>query len=327
MEKNFATNVSSNCFQSRVKSKMGTVQNVVFNAVGLSKRFPTSVFVGLAFHRAHRRAAIIDKLRTPNAAPSSADHSISPGQQKFAGARLGAFYFTFFGVVGVRTPLLPLWLQSVARLDPGQIGAALVAMQLCQLAASPLLAILADYIKNPRGLVIALTLAASLMSISLILLTQSRTHKVWMVVLSSTLCSASLPLSESMSQSVLGPGSPKYGRVRMWGSLGFMITSTFVAQAATRRGNWIILYFLAGFMALTAGAAMLQPTPSIPSTSIESKSAGNLFDVPKLLGNPVFALGMSTAALLQATHAMYYGFGSIAFSSAGHSGGTIGLLW
>lgn len=47
----------------------------------------------------------------------------------------------------------------------------------------------------------------------------------------------------------------------------------------------------------------------------------------KLLTCPVFALAVLSAATLQASHAMYYCFGTISFQTAGYAGGTIGLLW
>ena len=59
---------------------------------------------------------------------------------------------------------------------------------------------------------------------------------------------------------MLGEGSPIYGRVRLWGSVAFMVASTLVGQAVTTYGNHVILWALAGTAAFTAVAAMLQPS-------------------------------------------------------------------
>jgi hypothetical protein len=60
-------------------------------------------------------------------------------------------------------------------------------------------------------------------------------------------------------------------RVRLWGSIAFMVASTLVGQAASSYGNHVILWALAGTAAFTAVAAMLQP-PMPAATKPESSN-------------------------------------------------------
>jgi MFS transporter, PPP family, 3-phenylpropionic acid transporter len=46
-----------------------------------------------------------------------------------------------------------------------------------------------------------------------------------------------------------------------------------------------------------------------------------------LLRNPAFLAGIAAASLVQASHALYYGFSTIDWQAAGYDGGVIGALW
>ena len=69
-----------------------------------------------------------------------------------------------------------------------------------------------------------------------------------------------------------------------------------------------------------AGAALIAPAvPSVP----KSPGAGFL----KLLRIPALRRLMLVSALLQGSHALYYGFGTLHWQAAGLGAGLIGALW
>jgi hypothetical protein len=72
--------------------------------------------------------------------------------------RLISFYSGFFAYIGIRTPLLPVWLQQVKGLASTQIGLVLSCMQFAAVITVPLMAFLADSIGKPRTVIIALGL-------------------------------------------------------------------------------------------------------------------------------------------------------------------------
>jgi PPP family 3-phenylpropionic acid transporter len=45
------------------------------------------------------------------------------------------------------------------------------------------------------------------------------------------------------------------------------------------------------------------------------------------LRNPAFLMAIAAASLVQASHALYYGFSTIDWQAAGYDGGVIGALW
>jgi len=62
-------------------------------------------------------------------------------------------------------------------------------------------------------------------------------------------------------------------------------------------------------------------------TGVEAGKGGGAGDVLKLLTNKPFLLAVLCGGCLQASHAMYYAFGTLSFAAQGYSGGVIGLLW
>lgn len=82
--------------------------------------------------------------------------------QVLAESRLGLFYGGYFGLVGVRTTMLPVWLQSVAGVPMGSIGLVLGMTQLGSVLSGPVFGMVADLVKNSRTLVISLTLVLPL---------------------------------------------------------------------------------------------------------------------------------------------------------------------
>jgi PPP family 3-phenylpropionic acid transporter len=56
-------------------------------------------------------------------------------------------------------------------------------------------------------------------------------------------------------------------------------------------------------------------------------AAAKAASVRTLLRAPVLLWGVAAASLIQASHAVYYGFSALDWKAAGFDGGTIGVLW
>ena len=72
----------------------------------------------------------------------------------------------------------------------------------------------------------------------------------------------------------------------------------------------------------TAAALALVPLNSEPAggAPVHASATG-------LLRNPAFLVAIAAASLVQASHALYYGFSTIDWQAAGYDGGVIGALW
>jgi PPP family 3-phenylpropionic acid transporter len=72
----------------------------------------------------------------------------------------------------------------------------------------------------------------------------------------------------------------------------------------------------------TAAALALAPLNTEPAGGAPTHTLAT-----GLLRNPVFLVAIASASLVQASHALYYGFSTIDWQTAGYDGGAIGALW
>jgi len=262
--------------------------------------------------------------------------------------RLGLFYGAFFGVAGIRTPFLPVWLGQACSLSTTQISFILSWTRLGRILTGPLFGLLADLLRAPRTLALVFATGSTLLH-ALLLQSHSYASTALLLVLASSLYAATLPLVESLALSTLGGQASKYGRVRVWGSVTFLLATAGIGAAQQHLGVGAIMWGIvlgsaavaavtlllpqgkrsppkaeAGAAAAAAASASPQGRPSLPSGS---PWRATLADFWVLVTDRVFALALASAACLQCSHVLYYNFGSIAFQMAGHSGTAVGLLW
>jgi len=132
---------------------------------------------------------------------------------------------------------------------------------------------------------------------------------------------ASLPLIEVqvMHHTRHKPGA--YGRVRLWGSLGFIASVTALGPVLDLAGPWWILPAL---LVLMAGIWLYSLT--LP----ESEMQGRLEHAGPFLGvvlRPEILAFLLACMLMQVSHGPYYTFYSIYLESHGYSKTLIGFLW
>jgi PPP family 3-phenylpropionic acid transporter len=112
--------------------------------------------------------------------------------------------------------------------------------------------------------------------------------------------------------------------VRLWGSAAFIAGSlgagVLLDTIAARDLIWLLL---AGMVVTAAAALALAPlAPRAASTRAGAPSSARA-----LLRAPAFLAASAAAGLVQASHAVYYGFSALAWQAAGLDGAAIGALW
>jgi MFS transporter, PPP family, 3-phenylpropionic acid transporter len=135
-----------------------------------------------------------------------------------------------------------------------------------------------------------------------------------------------IPISEAtLAYRVSSGGSldvARYGRVRMWGSLGFVgavTASGFVLQSAGLRAFPVLVV---GLLALLLAACWRLPASSEPAHA-QSAPIGVL----AVLRQPVVAWFFVGVFLTVLAHTSLYAFYSLYLASLGYGKGQIGLLW
>jgi PPP family 3-phenylpropionic acid transporter len=112
-----------------------------------------------------------------------------------------------------------------------------------------------------------------------------------------------------------------YGRVRLWGSVGFIAATATMGVLLDYVSDRAILYgVLAAFAATTAAAF------GIPAAA-DSRRGTAAITLGALLHRREFLLFYGACLLMQLGHGTYYGFFSIALEGQGFSASAIGALW
>src|SRR5438552_1477974 len=246
--------------------------------------------------------------------------SSSPGGAGRAAVyvRLSLFYTTFLGMGGITLPFWPTWLQSRG-LDSAAIGLLLSVPMWVRVASTPLLARLADRRAAAKPILV-LTLVAALACFCLFAISHGFWALLAVTFFANSLYGSVLPLGESISLSACRDHRLDYGRARLWGSISFILVAVAAGQLlAGRSPDWILWLTLLGF-ALTIAAALALPGRR---AAAPPSSAGLL----SLIGNRRFCLAVVASGLIQASHALLYGFGTIRWLAAGYDKATIGWLW
>ena len=231
--------------------------------------------------------------------------------------RLGLFYAAVFLEIGVTMPFFALWLDA-SGLGADDIALTLAAPQFLRIVTTPVIAYLADRLGARKPVLVA-CLAASVTGFVALGVQRALWPIVLLYAVASACLSAAMPLAEAASMRLATEGRIDYGRVRLWGSLTFILASVL--------GGWYVQVFAAGhvvwLVAAAAGLALLTGSfmPGDTARARPRLGAFRAVAAPKLL---MLFLGGS---LVQASHAVYYAFSSLQWHEEGLPGSLIGALW
>jgi len=134
-----------------------------------------------------------------------------------------------------------------------------------------------------------------------------------------------VPLGDSLAGTWQKQFTFDYGKIRVWGSIAFIIGSSLMGYLA---GVWghksIMVALIISCLALLLGA-MLRPA-ILPSGAAKADN-GNKVTFKQLIADKNVVRFLICVTLLQGAHAAYYGFASLFWKEAGYSDLVIGNLW
>jgi len=244
--------------------------------------------------------------------------------------RLGFLYAALFLVIGCYLPYLPVWLKWRA-LDADQIAVLLAATLYTRILFAPAISFAADRIGDRRTILIVLAWG-SLLSFVILWVADG----FWQMLLAITLLAVNwtsiMPLIETVAASGIRSGGLDYGKVRLWGSITFIVASLGAGSVIQFFGPQAVLLMLLAATALMVLATHLMPRQlgrrkAPPAASAPPLRRLSLSDAFALVRAPLFLLFLLAASLIQASHALMYAFGTLHWQAQGLSGGVIGALW
>ncbi len=235
------------------------------------------------------------------------------------GLRLGIFYACLFAILGVQLPFFPLWLEARG-LDAQAIGIVLAVPIAMRIVAVPLLSRAVDRRGDLRVGLIAASFAG-VVGFATVGFAYGFIPILLAVALASFLSSPLTSLTDAYALRGLGARRQAYGPVRLWGSAAFIAANIgsglLLAVVAASQLIWLIV---AAFALLSTASLLLRPLAA--STGQGASRA----DAPHW-GSHGFLLVAAAASLIQASHALYYGFSAVDWTGKGMATTTVGLLW
>lgn len=249
------------------------------------------------------------------------DNQSTPAPAKpYEAQRLSFFFIATFAVIGIHMPYWPVWLDARG-LTASEISALTALAFATKIFVNPLFAQIADKRGERKSLILILS-TASLLGFFLFFWT----HSFWPIFLVTAIVSSCystiMPLTDSLTMLSAKKHNLDYGRIRLWGSLSFIIAVAGFGRLLVGSSTDIIFWGVILTSALMVVAAWMLPDTRAPKAASDTR-----FTLLPLLRDKRFMTFVLAATCVQSTHAVYYTFGTLNWQAAGHSEDLIGLLW
>lgn len=238
--------------------------------------------------------------------------------------RMALFYGALFLIYGVHVPFMPVWLDFKG-LTAGEIAVVTAAPQFLRLAVTPAVGLLADRHGAHRRLIIVLSWLALAVAGAML----GSSGFVALLVLSTAfqiLISTAMPLTETVAVAGARAGS-SYGRIRLWGSLTFIVASVAAGPLIDFWGGGVVAWLLIGATAATLACAGLLPHAASDVPREPAQGGAASAEARKLVRSPVFLLFLAAASAAMGSHAMLYTYGALHWRGQGISTTWISVLW
>lgn len=235
---------------------------------------------------------------------------------------LALSYFTYFFSYGIFLPFWSLWLEGVG-LPPETIGMLLGAGLIARFLGSLLLA---PRVANPFRLIFALRMLALLSLVFMIAFWLGQTS-AWLLIVMigfNLFFSPLVPLTDALAGTWQRQFPLDYGRVRLWGSLAFVIGSAVTGKLVSEYSYQAILVLMSVGVASMLIGMMFRPS-IMPEGKIAHQDAMGCSTWKSLIITDWRFLVCVT--LMQGAHAAYYAFSAIYWQSEGYSASVVGYLW
>jgi PPP family 3-phenylpropionic acid transporter len=254
-----------------------------------------------------------------HAAPAAAEPAL---------VRFGALSLTYFAAIGLFNPYAPLWFQSLG-FSTLLIGGIASLQSWTRLFAPYAWSWFGDHSGRRVELLRLSAAGAMLSALGLVFVGGGAQAAVPVAVVVACMFIANggvVPLSEATLAQLLhtkaGVDPGRYGRVRMWGSVGFIVAVTVFGALLERVGIGIFPAFVAGMNALLLVAALRLPATHEAAVHAEPAPA-----VWPQLRRPEVAWFFASVFFTVLAHTSVYAFLSLYLDALGYGKPAVGALW
>ena len=233
--------------------------------------------------------------------------------------RLAGFYFFYFAYLGAFSPYFSLYLDSLAFSAPA-IATLLALPQIMRIFAPYLWGSMADR-TGKRVRVALLTGCGGTVCYLGVFVSP---HWGWLfgsIALWSFFWSAALPLMEATTLDHIDKRGADYGRIRLWGSIGFIAAVMGVGWLLDQRGIAALLPIVGATMLGIVLSCWVLPEAHHDAPDADDEPIGDVLRRPEVIGL------IAACFLMAVAHGPYYTFFSIHLSDLDYSKAAIGAMW
>ena len=229
------------------------------------------------------------------------------------------FFFAYYGYIGVFSPYASLYFADRG-VSAVQIGVLMSMMQVMRIFGPNLWGWVADHTRR-RVMVLRVTSAASALVFCGMFWGEAFVFFFVLMLVLNLFTSAQGPLSEALMLSSMRGDLTHYGRLRLWGSVGFIVTVITAGQVLDWQGIRLMPWIALGLLVMVAAVALHMREEVAMPRSQDTPSVRQL-----LKQREVIAFFISTFLMI-AAHASLYVYYSLYLSQIGYSKTVIGLMW
>ncbi|MDO4697354.1 MAG: 3-phenylpropionate MFS transporter [Pasteurellaceae bacterium] len=235
-------------------------------------------------------------------------------------------FFGFYAAFGVLLPFLPVWLKHHGY-DTDMIGLLIAMGYLFRFIGAMFFS---RSVKNPNQL-IPLNRFLTWATVLVVLVVAWAVESIWLLLPAIAIFhifnGGSMPIADTIASTWQQQNQLDYGKTRLFGSVAFVVGSISTGYLVGWLGESAIIGILLGWLVFLGVGIMLKPTqqfveqPKNAENSTVELSYWQLCKIPNTLKMLI------AISLIQASHAAYYAYSTIYWSSNGISTENASLLW
>ena len=233
--------------------------------------------------------------------------------------RLSGFYFFYFASLGALVPYWSLYLKSL-EFTAHDIGIFMAIIMGTKVVSPNIWGWIADH-TGKRMLIVRLGCLLAAVTFAGVFISN---HYWWLVVVMmafSFFWNAALPQFEATTFNHLGSFTHRYSSIRLWGSIGFIVTVAGIGPMLDVQGAGILPIILVILFAGIWVMSLTVPEQAARYLPVEHASLMQVLKRPQ-----VFVL-LVVCFLMQMSHGPYYTFYTIYLEKYSYSRSLIGQLW
>ena len=234
--------------------------------------------------------------------------------------RLSAYFCAYFLYAGAVVPYFALYLAARGY-DAGQIAVVLAMPQLARVVAPAFWGWVADRTGAARAIVV-LSAAAVLGGFALLAAFEGYAATVAVMLGMSLISAGALPIVEALTLGSLEGRTERYGPIRLWGSVGFIVGVLATGAWLDAQAPQSLLGVVIALAALTLAVSFAMPAGRVTGVPVTAD--------PRLMAiaaRPGVLAFFAACICMNVAHGTLYAFYSIYLEAEGYSKTAIGVLW